>query len=220
MVKENILSIVNALPGHVKLVAVSKTHPPEAIMDAYHTGQRIFGENRVQELISKQPVLPADIEWHLIGHLQTNKVRVIAPFISMIHSVDSLKLLVEINKEALKNNRTIDCLLQIYIATEDTKFGMDEPELMTLLNHKDFANLKNIRICGLMGIATYTEDSNRVRDEFRRLTKLFRLLRETHFSNDPFFKEISMGMTHDYQIAIEEGSTMVRIGTAIFGERS
>jgi len=203
----------------VKLIAVSKTKPVEEIMEAYQAGQRVFGENTVQELVEKYEELPKDIEWHLIGHLQSNKVKLIAPFISLIHSVDSLKLLQEINKQALKNNRTIDCLLQIYIADEDTKFGLDFAEAIELLRSPEFEALKNVRICGLMGIATNTDNLKLVKDEFYELNTLFKGIKQTFFRKEESFKEISMGMSSDYKVAIEKGSTMIRLGSTIFGDR-
>jgi hypothetical protein len=204
----------------VKLIAVSKTKPIENIAEAYAVGQRIFGENTVQELVEKYEALPKDIEWHLIGHLQTNKVKYIAPFISMIHSVDSLKLIQEINKQALKHNRIIDCLLQIYIADEDTKYGMDFSEGIEFLRSEEFKQLKNVRIRGVMGIATLTENHRMIRDEFHELKTFFTGLKETFFRNDPDFTEISMGMSGDYKIAIEQGSTMIRPGSTLFGSRA
>ncbi len=205
---------------NVKLIAVSKTKPAEDVMGAYQAGQRIFGENTVQEMLEKQEQLPKDIEWHLIGHLQTNKVKYIAPFVNLIHSVDSLKLLLEINKESLKNKRVIDCLLQICIADEETKFGLDFDETIELLRSPEFAELKNIRITGLMGIATNTENPKLIREEFYELSTFFKGLKETFFRKDEHFKEISMGMSADYKIAIEQGSTMIRLGSAIFGKRT
>jgi PLP dependent protein len=204
---------------NVKLVAVSKTKTAEEIMEAYQAGQRDFGENQVQELLEKQSQLPKDINWHLVGHLQTNKVKSIAPFINLIHSVDSLKLLQEINKQALKNNRVIDCLLQIYIADEDTKFGLDFDEAIELLRSEEFALLKNIRITGLMGIATNTDNPKRIGEEFYELKTLFKGIKQSFFRHDDSFHEISMGMSSDYKIAIEQGSTMVRLGSTIFGKR-
>ena len=204
----------------VKLIAVSKTKPIENIAEAYAVGQRLFGENTVQELVEKYEALPKDIEWHLIGHLQTNKVKYIAPFISMIHSVDSLKLIQEINKQALKHNRIIDCLLQIYIADEDTKYGMDFAEGIEFLRSEEFKQLKNVRIRGVMGIATLTENDRMIRDEFHELKTFFTGLKETFFRNDPDFTEISMGMSGDYKIAIEQGSTMIRPGSTLFGSRA
>ena len=204
---------------NVRLVAVSKTKPIEDLKDAYEAGQRVFGENQVQELADKFEKLPKDIEWHLIGHLQTNKVKYIAPFISLIHSVDSLKLLAEINKQALKNTRIIDCLLQIYIADEETKYGLGFDEAIELLASQEYHELKNIRIVGVMGIATNTESQKQIRDEFYELKTFFDGLKLAYFKNEDSFKEVSMGMSADYKIAIEEGSTLVRIGSDIFGQR-
>jgi len=205
--------------SNVKLIAVSKTKPIESITEAYEAGQRLFGENMVQELVDKYEKLPKDIEWHLIGHLQTNKVKYIAPFISMIHSVDSLKLLQEINKQALKNNRVIDCLLQLEIADEETKFGMDLAEAIELLRSDEFQELKNVRICGVMGIATLTDNPKMTAEEFYELSTFYKGLKDTFFRKDPAFKEISMGMSSDYILAIEKGSTMIRLGSTIFGSR-
>jgi pyridoxal phosphate enzyme (YggS family) len=203
----------------VKLIAVSKTKPVECITEAYEAGQRLFGENMVQELVEKHEKLPKDIEWHLIGHLQTNKVKYIAPFIHLIHSVDSLKLLQEINKQALKNNRVIDCLLQLEIADEETKFGMDMAEAIELLRSDEFQELKNVRICGVMGIATLTDNPKMTAEEFYELSTFFKGLKDTFFRKEPAFKEISMGMSGDYKSAIEKGSTMIRLGSTIFGGR-
>jgi len=212
--------ILNQLdPQGVKLVAVSKTKPVVAILDIYNSGQKIFGENRVMELVEKQALLPSDIEWHLIGHLQTNKVKYIAPFVQLIHSIDSLKLLKEVNKQALKNNRIIDCLLQMYIADEETKFGLNEQEVIALLASDVYNEMQNIRIVGLMGMATFTTDENQIRREFSELKSIFDRLKSQSFQMADSFKEISMGMSGDYKIAIEEGSTMVRIGSLIFGSR-
>lgn len=205
---------------HTTLVAVSKTHGPERIMEVYNRGQRIFGENRVQEMLDKYAALPKDIEWHLIGHLQTNKVKYIAPFVRMIHSVDSLRLLQEIDKQALNNGRVIDCLLQFYIAEEETKFGLDEAEARALLEDDIFPQLKNIRICGVMGMASFTDDVEQVRSEFRRLKTIFQHLKKDFFPGNPDFREISMGMSGDWRLAVEEGSTLVRIGSLVFGQRS
>ena len=204
---------------NVRLVAVSKTKPIEDLEEAYEAGQRVFGENQVQELADKFEKLPKDIEWHLIGHLQTNKVKYIAPFISLIHSVDSLKLLAEINKQALKNTRVIDCLLQIYIADEETKYGLGFDEAIELLESQEYHELKNIRIVGVMGIATNTESQKQIRDEFYELKTFFDGLKLAYFKNEDSFKEVSMGMSADYKIAVEEGSTLVRIGSDIFGQR-
>jgi len=215
----NIATLKSQIPTSVKLVAVSKTKPASDVQIAYNSGQRAFGENRVQELLNKNILLPSDIEWHLIGHLQTNKVKLIVPFICMIHSIDSFKLLLAINSEAQKINRVIDCLLQIHIASEETKFGFSMCDLSEILHSEDVTYLKNIRICGVMGMATFTSDDLRVRKEFLYLKKCFISLKNNYFLSNPDFKEISMGMSGDYQIAIEEGSTMIRIGSLIFGER-
>lgn len=203
----------------VKLIAVSKTQTEEAIREAYDAGQRIFGENHVQEMVEKEEKLPKDIEWHLIGHLQTNKVKYIAPFVKLIHGVDSLKLLQEINKQALKNKRIIDCLLQVYIADEDTKFGLGYDEVIEILRSEEFQEMKNVRIIGLMGIATNTKNEKQITIEFHELKVFFDGLKASFFRKEDSFKEISTGMSADYKIAIEEGSTMVRIGSSIFGKR-
>lgn len=203
----------------VTLVAVSKTKSQEEILEAYQAGQRIFGENIVQELAEKHEHLPKDIEWHLIGHLQTNKVKYIAPFIRLVHSVDSLKLLKEINKQALKNRRTIDCLLQVFIASEDTKFGLDYEELIELLRDEAFHSLSNVRITGLMGIATNTSNEKVIKEEFYELKTLFDGVKQSFFHDKDYFKILSMGMSSDYKIAIEQGSNMIRLGSTIFGER-
>jgi pyridoxal phosphate enzyme (YggS family) len=215
----NISFLKSKLPSNVKLVAVSKTKPVSDIEIAYNAGQRIFGENRVQELLNKIDLLPSDIQWHLIGHLQTNKVKHIVPYISMIQSVDSLKLLYAIDTEANKINKVIDCLLQIHIASEETKFGFSMCDLSEYLRTEDVMLLKNIRICGVMGMATFTSDTAAVRKEFAFLKKCFQSLKNSYFSSSQYFNEISMGMSGDYEIAVEEGSTMVRIGSLIFGER-
>jgi pyridoxal phosphate enzyme (YggS family) len=204
---------------NVKLIAVSKTKPVESILEAYEAGHRLFGENMVQELVEKHEKLPKDIEWHLIGHLQTNKVKYIASFINLIHSVDSLKLIQEINKQAFKNNRIIDCLLQLEIADEETKFGMDMAEAIELLRSNEFQELKNVRICGVMGIATFTDNPKMTAEEFYELKTFFNGLKDTFFRKDPAFKEISMGMSGDYNLAIEKGSTLIRLGSTIFGGR-
>lgn len=206
-------------PSKAKLVAVSKTKPAEDVQEAYDAGQRVFGENQVQELVEKYEKLPKDIEWHLIGHLQTNKVKYIAPFISLIESVDSLKLLQEINKQALKHDRVIDCLLQVYIADEETKFGLSYDELIELLRSEEYAQLKNVRIVGLMGIATNTDNEKQIKEEFYELQVLFDGIKVSFFRKADHFKEISMGMSSDYKIAIEQGSTMIRVGSTIFGQR-
>ena len=188
-------------------------------MEAYDAGQRIFGENKVQEIVEKHALLPPDITWHFIGHLQTNKVKYIAPFISLIHSIDSLKLLTEVNREALKNNRIIECLLEFHIATEETKFGLNYPEAISILKSDVYKQLENIRITGLMGMSSFSEDFALVRNEFRTLHTHFISLKNRYFSQTESFRHISMGMSGDYQIAIEEGSTLIRLGTIIFGDR-
>jgi len=218
-IKDNILKIKSSLPANVTLVAVSKTKPVTNLMEAYEVGQRIFGENKIQEMTGKWEQMPKDIEWHMIGHVQTNKVKYMAPFVSLVHGIDSLKLLAEINKQAAKNGRIIDCLLQVHIAEEETKFGMDEQELATLLKSDDFRQMENIRITGLMGMATFTENPDQIRKEFTHLKSIFDNLGKQ--PEAPNFKPetLSMGMSGDYQIAIDCGSTMVRIGSSIFGHR-
>jgi pyridoxal phosphate enzyme (YggS family) len=214
-VAQNLDQIKNSLPKHVTLVAVSKTHPAEAVLEAYKTGHRVFGENKVQEMVDKAAQLPTDIEWHLIGHLQTNKIKYIAPFVSLIHSVDSLKVLKEINKQASKHSRVIPVLLQVHIASEETKFGFSEEELLDLTVNELQSSFPNVLVKGLMGMATNTDDEAQVRKEFATLNKLYQTLMQTFSS----FNTLCMGMSGDYKIAIEEGSNMVRIGTAIFGSR-
>lgn len=220
-ISKNLNTIKSQLPTHVTLVAVSKTKPVADLMEAYDVGQRIFGENYVQELVEKQEQMPNDIQWHFIGHLQSRKVKLIAPFVSLIHSVDSLKLLQEINKQAAKNNRVIDCLLQVYIAEEESKFGLDEQELDEILNEiqQNKENYKNIKIVGLMGMATFTENQNQIEKEFKHLKTIFdkyKTLNTQHCQ----LNTLSMGMSGDYQLAISCGSTMVRIGSSIFGTRN
>jgi hypothetical protein len=212
-------TIIDYVPTNVTLVAVSKTKPVEAINAIYNQGHRHFGENKVQELVEKQALLPKDIKWHLIGHLQTNKVKFIAPFIHLIHAIDSLKLLKEINKEAKKNDRIINCLLQFYIAEEETKFGLSFDEVKKLLESTEFSEMQNIQIAGVMAIASNTEDVEQVRNEFSSLEGYFQILKSHYFKFNSNFNEISMGMSNDYKLAIEQGSTMLRIGSAIFGER-
>lgn len=219
MIQEKIQSLRNSIPDTVRLVAVSKTKPVESILEAYQTGQRIFGENKVQELVDKAAVLPSDIEWHLIGHLQTNKVKYIAPFVAMIHAVDSFKLLKEIDKEAKKNQRVISCLLQFHIAEEENKFGFSLEEVKEILASDEFLQLDSIKIVGVMGMATFTENEDQVAAEFRELASIFQILKSHFFKFNPDFVEISMGMSGDYQIAIEEGSTLIRVGSSIFGGR-
>jgi len=209
----------NIAPTSTALVAVSKTKPAEAIQKLYDQGQRVFGENKVQELTWKYEALPKDIKWHAIGHLQTNKVKYIAPFIALIHSVESLKLMKEIDKQAKKNDRVIELLLQFHIAEEDTKFGLDWSEAQEILKSDFYKNAQNIKVVGVMGMATFTDNKNQVRNEFRALKKNFDELKKAFFENENSFKEISMGMSGDYEIAAEEGSTMVRIGSLLFGRR-
>lgn len=218
-IKNNIVYFSNELAAkNCKLIAVSKTHPAESVQEAYNAGQRIFGENKVQEMTSKYEVLPKDIQWHMIGHLQTNKVKYIAPFVSLIHSVDSVKLLEEINKQGKKINRIIPCLLQIFIAQEETKFGLNEAELFLFVQSSILKNYSHVRIEGLMGMASLTGDENQIRKEFRNLRRIFDELKTKESANLQM-KELSMGMSSDYKIAMEEGSTMVRVGSAIFGSR-
>jgi pyridoxal phosphate enzyme (YggS family) len=219
-IKDNIEKFRRELqPFGAQLIAVTKTHAADKIQEAYHAGQRIFGENRVQELVEKHPQLPGDIEWHLIGHLQRNKVKYIAPFVGLIQSVDSMKLLEEINKQGEKAGRVIRCLLQISIAQEETKFGLDQGTLENLMESDDIGFLKNIAIEGLMGIATLTENKAQVRDEFHKLKLLFENLKKHPLPANVIMKELSMGMSADYSMALAEGSTMIRVGTAIFGTR-
>lgn len=203
-------------PHHATLVVVSKTQTPVRILTIYQQGQRIFGENRVQELVAKQAALPSDIEWHLIGHLQTNKVKQIAPFVHMIQSVDSLRLLQEIDWQAEKCGRIIDCLLQFHVAQEETKFGLDEAEAEALLESADFHQMRHVRVCGVMGMASFSEDAALVRSEFQTLRAIFQRLQSRYFADAPHFCHLSMGMSSDWRIAVEEGSTMVRVGSAIF----
>ena len=220
MISDNIKRYKSELPPGVRLVAVSKYHTIRQIEEAYTAGQRLFGESRVQELLPKQNHLPADIEWHFIGHLQTNKVKYIAPFVSLIHSVDSFGLLKEINRQAAKSNRTIDCLLQMHIANEDTKYGFSFGELRNMLACNEWKELKNSRICGLMGMASLTEDKAQIRNEFASLNAFFQELKNGIFNDCPEFTELSMGMSDDYLIAIESGSTLVRIGSGVFNEKA
>ncbi|SEH68476.1 hypothetical protein SAMN02927937_00865 [Paenimyroides aquimaris] len=217
-ISENLLRIKNNLPENVHLVAVSKTKPVEDLMEAYHAGQRIFGENKIQEMTEKWEQMPKDIQWHMIGHVQTNKVKYMAPYVNLIHGVDSLKLLIEINKQAKKWRRVIPCLLQVYIATEETKFGLAHDELLQLIHSDEFKALENIKIVGLMGMASFTDNNDKIRSEFQSLKDIFDYLQPYQLSNC-HFQQLSMGMSGDYQIAIECGSTIVRIGSSIFGSR-
>ena len=219
MIAENIKQVLSELPEGVRLVAVSKFHPNEAIEEAYSAGQRVFGESKVQEMTAKYESLPKDIEWHFIGHLQTNKIKYIVPYVALIHGVDSYKLLTEINKQAAKAGRMVNCLLQLHIAQEETKFGFSFDECREMLTGDEWKKLKNIRICGLMGMATNTDDTSLIKNEFHNIHELFTELKNSVFKGDEYFCELSMGMSHDYPIAIREGSTMIRIGTSIFGER-
>jgi pyridoxal phosphate enzyme (YggS family) len=219
-IDENIALLRKEIPQFVKIVAVSKTMPVAVIQEAYNAGQRVFGENRVQEMTEKRQMLPSDIEWHLIGHLQTNKVKYVVPFVQVIHSVDSLKLLSEINREAAKVKRQIDCLLQIRIAREDTKFGLSFTEAAQMLDSGECNDFQNIKITGLMGMATYSENTKLIKEEFLQLARYFNEMKAQWFSNISSFKELSIGMSGDYKLAIEAGSTMVRIGSLIFGERN
>jgi len=219
MIAENLNRIKATLHPGVKLVAVSKYHPVSELQEAYDAGQRIFGENLVQELVGKEAVLPKDIQWHYIGHLQTNKVKYIAPFVSLIHAVDSIKLLKEIDKQAHKVNRVIDCLLQLHIAVEETKFGLTLDELVSLVDSDEFKQLKNVRVVGLMAMATNTDDEAQVNNEFATVKGFFDKIHQTFFADAPYFTELSMGMSGDYLLAQEHGSTMVRVGSSIFGER-
>lgn len=219
-IASHIQQIKSALPEKVTLVAVSKFHPAEMIQEAYDAGQRVFGESKAQELVAKYELLPKDIEWHFIGHLQSNKIKYIIPFIHTIHSIDSLKLLEEVEKQAARHNRNVRVLLQVHIAEEETKFGLDTVECEALLQSETFAACSHITVAGLMGMATNTDDEAQIRKEFSTLRNLFILLKEKYFSNNKTFTELSMGMSNDYRLAVEEGSTMVRIGSLIFGERN
>lgn len=216
MIAENLKEIKKEIPQEVSFVLISKTHPVKEIMEAYNEGQRIFGENKVQEMEAKYQEMPKDIEWHMVGHLQRNKVKYMAPFVSLVHAVDSLRLLREIDKEAEKNDRTIKCLLQIKIAKEESKFGMDKAQAKELLFSEEIKNFKNIKIVGLMGMATFTEDQNQVSSEFKKLKDVYDELQPEF----PEFKILSMGMSGDYKLAIAQGSTMIRVGSAVFGERT
>ncbi len=219
MIAEQLKQVLSELPEGVRLVAISKFHPIEAIEEAYRAGQRIFGESKVQEMTAKYEHLPKEIEWHFIGHLQTNKVKYIVPYVALIHGIDSFKLLTEVNKQATKVGRIINCLLQLHIAQEESKFGFTPDECKQMLASGEWRDLKNIQICGLMGMATNSDNSEQVKHEFQLLSNLFQELKETYFSENSAFKELSMGMSDDYPEAIAAGSTLVRIGSKIFGER-
>lgn len=220
MISERINTLKSELPQGVRLVAVSKFHPVEAIAEAYEAGQRIFGESKVQEVCAKQELLPKDIEWHFIGHLQTNKVKYLVPFVTLIHGIDSYRLMAEVDKQAAKVDRVVDCLLQIHIAREETKFGFSMEECRQMLTTGEWKQLHHVRICGVMGMATNTEDMKQVEEEFASLSAFFREIKLQWFADAEYFKEISMGMSHDYHQAIAQGSTLVRVGTFIFGERN
>ena len=219
-IKKNLKEVRETIPTSVTLVCVSKTKPNEYIMEAYESGERVFGENKAQELRQKHETLPKDIQWHFIGHLQENKIKYIIDYVTLIHSVDSLKLLIEINKQALKHSRIVDCLLEIDISHEESKFGLSREEATKLLEDSEYKQLKNIRLCGVMGVGSITTDRDQTRKEFRELKELFTFLKTTYFPTADYFKQVSMGMTHDYDIALEEGATIVRIGSKIFGERN
>lgn len=219
MLKENLLNVKNALPANVKLVAVSKFKPLEDLMDAYNAGQRAFGENRPQEMFEKQQNMPDDVEWHFIGSLQSNKVKLVVPKTFLIHSIDSRSLLVNVNKEAEKLNKIMDCLLEFHIAVEESKHGFSIDDAVEFMKSDEFKSLKNVRIRGVMGMASFVDDENVVRQEFRRLKEYFDLIKTEFFADADYFTEISMGMSGDYKIAVEEGSTIVRVGSLIFGAR-
>ncbi len=219
MITENIEKIKATVPANARLIAVSKTKPVEDLQEAYAAGQRLFGENKALEMRDKHAVLPNDIEWHFIGHLQTNKIKYIMPFVSLIHSIDSLNLLKAVDKEASKQGRVVDCLLQFHVASEETKFGLSMNEAEDLLESEDYKSMKNIRIVGVMGMATNTSDEDLIRKEFRQLKQIHIDLKKRYFADEDSFKELSMGMSHDYMIALEEGSTLVRVGSSIFGAR-
>jgi pyridoxal phosphate enzyme (YggS family) len=218
-ISENLNNIKSSIPEHVTLVAVSKTKPVSDLMEAYNTGQRVFGENKIQEMVEKHEQMPKDVEWHMIGHVQSNKVKYMAPFVSLIHGVDNFKLLKEINKQAKKHNRIIDCLLQIKIAEEDSKFGMSSKDASEIIQSQVFSELKNIKVVGVMGMASFTDDENQIKDEFNRLKSTFDDLKNLKSENCDF-KIVSMGMSGDYQLAIDCGSTMIRVGSSIFGSRN
>ena len=219
-ISENLHAVRSKLPAGVTLVAVSKTKPDEMIMEAYRAGHRDFGENKVQDLAAKQERLPEDIRWHMIGHLQSNKVKYLAPFVHMIHGVDSLRLLGVINREAARHDRVIDCLLQLHIAEEETKFGLSREEAIVLLQSEGYREMMNIRVRGVMGMATYTDDQEQIRGEFQNLNRIFEEMKASFFGGQEYFDQRSIGMSGDYRIAVEEGSTMVRIGSLIFGARN
>lgn len=219
-IADNLRQVLAELPSGVRLVAVSKFHPNEAIEEAYHAGQRIFGESKVQEMTAKYESLPKDIEWHFIGHLQTNKIKYMIPYVSMIHGIDTYKLLAEVNKQAGKAGRIVNCLLQIHVAQEETKFGFSPEECREMLEGGEWKQLTHVRICGMMGMASNTEDTEQIKSEFRLLNSLFQEFKATWFADSEAFTELSMGMSHDYHEAIASGSTLIRVGSKIFGERN
>lgn len=218
-ITDRLIALRTEIPASVELIAVSKTKPVSMIQEVYNSGQRAFGENKVQELVEKYDQLPKDIQWHLIGHLQSNKVKYIAPFVQLIHAVDSLKLLQEINKQAKNNNRIINCLLQFHIAEEESKFGLNFDEAEALLQSREFIEMEHVRIVGLMGMASFVDDEEQIRDEFRNLNNYFHVIKSHFFKYNNEFQILSMGMSGDYRIAIEEGSTMIRVGSSLFGSR-
>lgn len=219
-IADNLKQVLAELPSGVRLVAVSKFHPNEAIEEAYHAGQRIFGESKVQEMTAKYESLPKDIEWHFIGHLQTNKIKYMIPYVSMIHGIDTYKLLAEVNKQAGKAGRIVNCLLQIHVAQEETKFGFSPEECREMLEGGEWKQLTHVRICGMMGMASNTEDTEQIKSEFHLLNSLFQEFKATWFADSEAFTELSMGMSHDYHEAIASGSTLIRVGSKIFGERN
>lgn len=219
-IADNLKQVLAELPSGVRLVAVSKFHPNEAIEEAYHAGQRIFGESKVQEMTAKYESLPKDIEWHFIGHLQTNKIKYMIPYVSMIHGIDTYKLLAEVNKQAGKAGRIVNCLLQIHVAQEETKFGFSPEECREMLEGGEWKQLTHVRICGMMGMASNTEDTEQIKSEFRLLNSLYQEFKATWFADSEAFTELSMGMSHDYHEAIASGSTLIRVGSKIFGERN
>ena len=218
-IAENLQQVLGELPAGVRLVAVSKFHPNEAIEEAYRAGQRVFGESKVQEMTAKYESLPKDIEWHFIGHLQTNKIKFILPYVALIHGIDSYKLLVEVNKQAAKIGKVVNCLLQLHIAEEESKFGFSFDECREMLASGEWRELNNIQLCGLMGMATNTDDREQIEKEFRSLSSFFKEVKDTWFAETESFRELSMGMSHDYHQAITAGSNLIRVGSKIFGDR-
>lgn len=219
-IADNLQQVLNELPEGVRLVAVSKFHPNEAIEEAYRSGQRVFGESKVQEMTAKYESLPKDIEWHFIGHLQTNKIKYIVPYVALIHGIDSYKLLVEVNKQAEKAGKVVNCLLQLHIAEEETKFGFSFEECRDMLAEGEWKTLSNIQLCGLMGMATNTDDNEQIKKEFCSLSSFFKEVKDSWFADTEAFRELSMGMSHDYHQAIAAGSTLIRVGSKIFGDRT